>query len=369
MHNPALDRLALERVVQAKVAPAATLGVAVREGPGWRVSVGSAGRTLRGPATPETVFDLASLTKSFVATAFAQLTELGVLENTTPLGRLLEEAGGTSSEHTPLELLLSHRAGLPAHQAFFAPLSQKLPFMRGPALRSAAASALSAPTLSAPQGFPPVYSDLGFLLAGIAMERRLGEPLDLLVRKHVTQPLGISAGSARQWLDARVEFQERVAPTERVPFRGGLVVGVTHDENAWAFSGHGLCGHAGLFGTVSDVLGFGMALLDSLSSRSSEWLQPKTVAALIAERPGSSLRLGFDTKSGPNSSAGTIASDRTFGHLGFTGTSFWCDPVADAVTVLLTNRVSPTRENQAIRVARPAIHDTLLRTARPGSPI
>jgi CubicO group peptidase (beta-lactamase class C family) len=155
----------------------------------------------------------------------------------------------------------------------------------------------------------------------------------------------------------------RVAPTERVEFRGGELLGVVHDENAWAFAGHGLSGQAGLFATVRDVLGFGMALLDARAGRVSSWLSAATLGLLVAERPGGTLRLGFDGKSAGLSAAGRRASTLTFGHLGFTGTSFWCDPTADAVSVLLTNRVCPTRENVAIRSCRPLVHDALFTIA------
>jgi CubicO group peptidase (beta-lactamase class C family) len=148
-------------------------------------------------------------------------------------------------------------------------------------------------------------------------------------------------------------------PTETVAFRGGEVRGIVHDENAWALSGHGLSGHAGLFGTAAGVARFGAALLDALHGRFSGWLDAASLAPLLAARPGGTLRAGFDGKSADQSSAGTLAGARSFGHLGFTGTSLWCDPDADRVLVLLSNRVCPTRNNPRIREARPAVNDAL----------
>ncbi|HEY8944263.1 MAG TPA: serine hydrolase domain-containing protein, partial [Polyangiaceae bacterium] len=317
----------------------------------------------------DTVFDLASVTKPFLAVAFARLCEQGALPRSATLGSLLEEVRGTTAEHTPLELALSHRAGLSAHLPLFAPLVHRRPFLREAALRAAAHSpALSLGSAIPKNGFDPVYSDMGYLLAGAALERFAGVALDTLIRSTVAEPLGIAAGSARQWLGGTTDFPKRVAPTEWVLFRGGQVSGAVHDENAWAFGGHGLCGHAGLFGTVRDVLEFGMALLDARAGRAERWLTAETIRWMIAERPGGSLRLGFDGKSGPDSSAGPSASSQTFGHLGFTGTSLWCDPDADVVTVLLTNRVCPTRNHVAIRKARPRVHDALFQAARPPSP-
>jgi serine-type D-Ala-D-Ala carboxypeptidase len=155
------------------------------------------------------------------------------------------------------------------------------------------------------------------------------------------------------------DFALRCAPTETVPFRGGEVRGVVHDENAWALSGHAASGHAGLFGTALSVARFGAALLDAVNGRSEVWLRRSDLLPLLRERPGGTLRAGFDGKSVVGSSAGASAGPHSFGHLGFTGTSLWCDPDADRALVLLSNRVCPTRDNTRIRAARPAVHDAL----------
>jgi CubicO group peptidase (beta-lactamase class C family) len=203
-----------------------------------------------------------------------------------------------------------------------------------------------------------LYSDLGYVLAGVALERAAGRALDDVVEQEVTGPLGLDARSARLWLRLERDFMKRVLPTESVTFRGAIR-GAVHDENAWALSGHGHSGHAGLFGTAQAVAGFGVAVLDALAGRGDGWLRASDIAPLLEKRPPGSLRAGFDGKSGPSSAAGDRASSETFGHLGFTGTSLWCDPTAERVTVLLTNRVCPTRENVRIRAVRPRIHDAL----------
>ena len=81
-------------------------------------------------------------------------------------------------------------------------------------------------------------------------------------------------------------------------------------------------------------------------------------------RPGGTHRLGWDGKSLAGSSAGALASLRTFGHLGFTGTMLWCDPDMGVSVALVTNRVHPTRENNGIRALRPAVMDSVLRAIR-----
>lgn len=362
-----LDRLAYDSVLKERVAPAAALGFAARTAGGWGYSVGAAGSTPSGPATAETVFDLASVTKPFIAVLFARLLARGVVSPRTELQSHLPEARGTAGARSTLEQLLSHRAGFAPHRALYLPLLRQEPFSRVEALESAA-RARSAEGEGGPAPCAPVYSDLGYLLAGELMERACNAPLDALVEELVTQPLGVTARSARQWLARGESFQWRVAPTEYVGFRGGLVRGIVHDENAWALAGHGLAGHAGLFGTAEAVLRFGTALLDALAGRAPHFLTPELGRTLVQPRAGGSLRLGFDGKSGPDSSAGATASPETFGHLGFTGTSLWCDPTAECVTVLLTNRVCPTRDNARIRAARPRVHDALFRHARPRSP-
>jgi CubicO group peptidase (beta-lactamase class C family) len=359
-----ISRLLAQEVIEAEVAPAATAGYARISGPSV---VGAAGALPgRHAVSAETVFDLASVSKPIVACTVARLVAAGALELETPLGELLPEARGSRSEQVPLELLLAHRAGLEAHRSLFAPLFAARAVHRGRML-AVAARAQRPDCLDAPPpfGFAPVYSDLGYLLVGAALEAATNEPLDELVAREVTRPLGLDLGSARQLRRRSASFARRVAPTEVVRARGGSVRGAVHDENAWAFSGHAASGHAGLFGTVSDVLGFGQALLAVLGGQSA-WLPRAVLERLVQPRPGGTLRAGFDGKSEGASSAGALAGRRTFGHLGFTGTSLWCDPEAGAATALLTNRVCPSRENPKIRAARPRVHDALFDAAKAG---
>jgi CubicO group peptidase (beta-lactamase class C family) len=351
-----LDRVAA-LAVEEKAAPAAAVGVAhLLPTGGFRVGIGGAGLAVRAA---DAVFDLASVTKPFTATAAARLARRGALDLAQPLGIYVSELADTPAGSAPLILLFAHRAGLEAHRPLFSPLREGRAFVRERALLAAArARRADAAGPVPPEGFAPVYSDLGYVLAGVAIERATGRPLDEIVEEEVTAPLGLAAWSARKWLRTEPDFMKRVLPTESVTFRG-VTRGAVHDENAWALSGHGLSGHAGLFGTAAAVVGFGVAVLDALAGRNDAWLRASDVAPLVVERPLGSLRAGFDGKSGPNSAAGERASPETFGHLGFTGTSLWCDPTAGRVTVLLTNRVFPSRDNLRIRAVRPRIHDAL----------
>ncbi len=329
------DAIAAE-IRSSAVAPDAACGFAARGADGWKGAVG--GQT-------DALFDLASVTKAIFATAVARS---GVDRNQR-LGMLLEVARGTPAEDAPLELLLAHRAGFPAHLPLFAPLVDGARVEVDAALRAACESR------SGTMPAPPLYSDVGYLLAGQAVAR---DHVDAFIDAHVIAPLGLSAdlGSVRMLGDVRA----RAVPTEHVAWRGGEIRGHVHDENAWALAGDGACGHAGLFGTIGAVLRFGAFVLDHLNDL--DWL--------VRERDGGTLRAGFDGKSPNGSSAGTVLGARAFGHLGFTGTSLWMDPDARVVVALLTNRVcpfpgsaAPGRDNVRIRDARPRVHDALAREA------
>jgi len=354
--------IADQRVIRAGAAPAAAVATASGAGAAWAIAVGAAGfldLARNRPTVPDTPFDLASLTKPFVATAAVRLAATGALDLEAPLSACLPELRGTATGAAPLELLLAHRAGLEPHVELFRPLlAGRAPRLDEAVQRAARARKRDCAGPPTDAGCAPTYSDLGYFLLGLAIERVRRQPLDEVIAEQVTEPLRLSVASARQWWRSTPGFRARVAPTEHVPWRGGTLRGVVHDDNAWALGGHGLSGHAGLFGTAADVARFGAAVLDALAGRSG-WLEPPWVRRLVAPRPGGSLRAGFDGRSPGASAAGTRASADTFGHLGFTGTSLWCDPAARAVTVLLSNRVCPSRENLRLRAARPLVHDAL----------
>ncbi len=266
-----------------------------------------------------------------MATAFAR----SGIDRQTRLGTTVEAARGTPSEEVPLELLFAHRAGFPAHLELWKDARDPVEV----ACRSREPGPLPA---------PPVYSDIGYLLAGRAAAGTVdvSEFLDA----HLIAPLGLSSvlGSARMLRARGVDLDRRAPATEPASWRGRV-----HDENAWAIARDGACGHAGLFGTIDAVLRFGLHVLERLADY--EWL--------VRPRDGGTLRAGFDGKSPNASSAGTVLGPRSFGHLGFTGTSLWIDPDARIVVALLTNRVHPTRGNTRIREARPRVHDALARAA------
>ncbi len=303
-------------------------------------------------ATP---YDLASLTKPFVAVSALRLAQKRQVDLSAPVSRHLPELEGTQGGESSLTALLSHRAGLSAwaglyreHSALPGSAEMKRFMLHAAATRvdpSAASGAIDS-----------VYSDLGYIVAGEALTRAAGMALDQLVRREVTGPLGIDQHvfyAARLREAEREDLRARAAPTEACGYRGRIVRGEVHDENAYAFGG--IAGHAGLFGNANAVLSFGLAVLDALEGR-SRWLDLALLHWALAPRGGGYV-VGWDTKSPEDSSAGQLFSERSFGHLGFTGTSLWCDPTRRLCAVLLSNRVHPTRDNVAIRVFRPRFHD------------
>lgn len=345
--------------------PCAVVATAVRRGGAWHAGAGAAGRLWYGEdapaATVATPFDLASVTKPLTALALARLERLGVLSRRERLRDVLPELGDTASGDVPLDLLASHRAGLDGHRPLYAPLVEGRAVDRGEALR-VAAEARRADAQGAPpeEGFAPVYSDLGYLLLGEAIAVRAGAALEVIVAREVTGPLGLAIGSADQLAALDATFDARVAPTEDVGWRGGVIRGRVHDENAWALAGRASCGHAGLFGDATSVLRLGVAILEAFAGERADWLGPVDLEPLVRVRQGGSLRAGFDGRTGDAPSSGARFGARTFGHLGFTGTSLWIDPDAERAAVLLTNRVHPTRAKDAIKRARPAVYDRLV---------
>ncbi len=358
--------VARDVVVAAEVAPACVATIAARTAAGWVRGTGWAGTaTARGAeaVTCASPFDLASVTKPYLAATVARLVASGHVEWGTPLGELLAEARETSCADASLESLLAHRAGLDAHRPLYEPLARGEPLDRSDALRVAADARRTDCLGPAPDdGFPPVYSDLGYLLAGQAIARVAGRDLGELIEAEVCVPLALSTASARRWRLRDPGFDRRVVATEHVGWRGGEIRGEVHDENAWALARDGVAGHAGLFDVAESVARFGTSFLDALAGR-SDWLSTSEARVLVRCRPGGTLRAGFDGKAAEGASAGHRFGPNTFGHLGFTGTSLWCDPDAEVVVALLTNRVCPTRDHVAIRAARPVAHDVAFEAA------
>jgi CubicO group peptidase (beta-lactamase class C family) len=254
--------------------------------------VGAAGRLSRSPrsaaVTPDTVYDLASVTKPFVAVTVVRLAQSGAFALDAPLGHYLSEARGTPVEAATVELLLAHRAGLDAHRPLYRPLELRRSFERSPALERACRARRRCGGIPS-EGFSAVYSDLGYLLIGEALGRHAQRALDSLVSEQVSRPLGLDAGSARQWLGRDPSFALRVAPTETIAWRGGQIAGMVHDENAWAIAGAGWQDRPDC-SAPRPRWPSSTCAADASGGIARNWLTVTDLDLLLRERPGGSLR-------------------------------------------------------------------------------
>ena len=288
------------------------------------------------PMTTNTVFDLASLTKP-VATACSvmQLVERGTLKLDDPVARHLPAFAANGKQAVTIRDLLTHTSGL-------APANPLSDFAAGP---EAGFAAMHQDTLRFTTG-TYAYSDVGFMMLGQIVERASGQSLDRWFADELAAPLGIELGFLP---DAK--RQARCAPTQRSRTdRDKWMRGEVHDPRAWALNG--VAGHAGLFGTASELAVFAQMLLNDGAVPNQEGgrvikkefvalmtgpIVVRKAAPRVAERRRA---LGWDA--GPGSSNRSEAySDRAFGHGGFTGTALWIDPVRDLYVIFLSNRVHP----------------------------
>jgi CubicO group peptidase (beta-lactamase class C family) len=282
------------------------------------------------PVVDDTIYDLASLTKVLATTAAAmRLVDVGRLDVSWPVARVLPEFHGDAKDRVTVAHLLSHASGLPR----WAPLYREL------AGSAAYVSCVAAMDLEYEPGSRSVYSDLGFILLGGVLERLAGEPLDVFVRREVFTPLAMTE---TLYLPPSSSWP-RIAPTEHDPWRGRLLRGEVHDENAYAMGG--VAPHAGLFGTAADVARFVAAVLAGGVGEGGRAFGEPTLERFVTPCgvPGSSYALGWDMPSGEASAAGRKMSRRAIGHLGFTGTSFWIDRERRLGVILLSNHVHPHR--------------------------
>jgi serine-type D-Ala-D-Ala carboxypeptidase len=358
---------ALDLAVTAGVFPGAVL--AVRNGDEAPVIL-VAGRLSTHPndgaVAPTTIYDLASLTKPLATvTAVALLVQEGRCTLDDPVQRFVPALRNVPLGAARLRDLLTHSAGLPGWRSYYERLAPVADVPSTPAARAEAArrvvTLLKSEDVIYPLGERSLYSDLGFMLLGFLVERIAGASLDRVVAERIAQPLGVTRLAYRPAgaTDAGWNVHE-IAPTEFDPWRRRLLRGEVHDENAAALGG--VAGHAGLFGAAESVLAVTGAWVRAWRREPS--LLTYDVAREFTRRqdvPGSSWALGWDTPSAPSTS-GRYFSLSSFGHLGYTGTSVWIDPQCGLEVVLLSNRVHPTRKNEAIKEFRPALHDVVYET-------
>lgn len=283
----------------------------------------------------DTIFDLASLTKVVFTTTMAlRLVESGEWKLADPVSRYLEEF--PSDIHVKIKHLLTHTSGIVPWMDLFS----------GSDDRSEALERLFSdkwPILD-PVIPPPadrvVYSDLNFIILGLAIERTTGKTLDKLAEEKIFRPLDMSDS----YFNPPEGEKGRIAPTEYSESRGGVIRGEVHDENSYALGG--VSGHAGLFSTAGDLSNFVYALLNGGKYENYGLISPRTMELLkknFTKGLDSRRTLGWKLQGEGATSAGDLLSSESFGHTGFTGGSIWLDPVRELGVVVLTNRVHPDR--------------------------
>jgi CubicO group peptidase (beta-lactamase class C family) len=356
------------------VFPAATLELRQKNG---RLGGGFTGwldpENEQHPAYFDSLFDLGSVSKLFVCTAFMTLVEEQKVGLDQPVCTVLPEFSGMrpiTAAEDPLKPgrmipgsrmdeqadagkvtfrnLLAHNSGLPAWG----------PLYRKPGPEHARQAALASPFFY-PTGTRSVYSDIGLILLGMAMETLGGLRLDELVYERVTRPLKLHSTCYLPIGEGKYD-PTNIAPTGVCAWRGRRMVGEVHDENAARLGG--IAGHAGLFSTAADLVWFGQMFLDG----GAPILRPETVAEMtrVQAQDGALRRgLGFGLWSPDPESSGNPFSQSAFGHTGFSGTSLWIDPERKLVVALLTNRVYFEWDASGIRAYRLKLHRAVVDVA------
>jgi CubicO group peptidase (beta-lactamase class C family) len=323
---------------------------------GGAVATGAAGAASiepnSSPLTPAVPFDLASLTKPLATALLATMLDSeGRLRLDTPVGTLFPELRASPYGQATMRDVAAHRAGFPAWAALYLTGTTREAYLR--AIASLAPHGDAGATL---------YSDLGYIVLGFAVEKAAGMPLDRLFAERVAAPLGLTrcgfAGVTGAFGDAAATERGNVyerslagadAPTEG--FRGEIPRGQVHDGNAWGLGG--VAGHAGLFGAAADVAAIAMAILDPPRLRlAAGTLEP--MLRPIAQ--GAGVRTVGFLRAGDAESVRGVLPDDAVGHMGFTGTSLWIDATRPRVYVLLTNRVHPQVPAQPFTVTRREFH-------------
>jgi CubicO group peptidase (beta-lactamase class C family) len=340
----------LEQAVTDRVFPGAAFAVTRGE---KILITGSAGRFTCEPDSPailpETVFDLASVTKVVATTAMAMiLYDRDKLDLNGRVVDVIREFGSGDREdplrrQVTFRMLLAHSSGLPAYARLFEQAGS----------RDALLQAIYAMPLAADPDTRAEYSDIGFILLGEALSRLAGEPLDEFCQREIFSKLEMKNTT---YLPS-AKWKSRIPPTvDDRTFRQRVIQGEVNDENASVLGG--VSAHAGVFANVEDVSKFALCVLGyGLQLYRRETIRLFTTPQRIPA--GTSRALGWDTPSVPSQS-GQYFSANSCGHLGYTGTSLWIDMERRVSITLLTNRTWPHADNQAIKHLRPKFHDEIM---------
>lgn len=325
------------------------------------------------PVTKEQLYDVASITKAAATTlAVMKLYEEGKIKPVDKIGKYLTFLEGSDKADLTISELMTHTSGLPPYVPFYKKAMNNKTW-NPDYLRAEQQDGFSIPVahkLYAGDHFPTYilneirncslgakvykYSDFGFILMKEIVESISGESLDSYLGKNIYQPLGLQRTCFNPLIHG-FSLQE-VAPTERDNyFRMQLVHGYVHDQTSALFGG--VCGHAGLFSTAEELSVIFSMLMNGGEYNGVRIFKKETVDLFTKAYPlhGCQRRsLGFDTPSHASKSSilPAKASSKTYGHQGFTGTVFWCDPQNELIYIFLSNRVYPDAEPNKLSQSR-----------------
>jgi CubicO group peptidase (beta-lactamase class C family) len=315
------------------------------------------GRFTWSPASPvpdpdSTLWDVASITKVVSTASIAmRLVDRGKLDLDAPVRRYLPRFSGGLKNDVTVRMLLDHTSGLKSYVPFY---------LKAHGSRARAVSLLYAQPLVRAPGDSAEYSDLNALLLGLIDEKVGAAPLDQLARREVFEPLRLTQTMYRP----PVRLKRRIAPSGI--WRGQPVPGDVNDQNAVAMGG--VAGHAGVFSTGMDLARYAQVWLRDGLGPTGQWVSPETVRRFLVKGPRSGSRLlGWDTpeaKPDEPSVFGSLVSDGSYGHTGFTGTELWVDPARDLFLVFLTNRAFDPRIPESVKelkVVRATLSDATVR--------
>jgi CubicO group peptidase (beta-lactamase class C family) len=284
------------------------------------------------PMRPDTIFDMASVTKLFTSVVTTQLDERGELDLDAPVADYLPEFAATDPAKAEIvvQQLYTHTSGMVSW----------LPLYTLPDNAARLQAIYDEPLRRAP-GSGYEYSDLNLIVLGKVIEHVTGDPLDEVIAERITEPLGLTD----TMFNPPASLSHRIAATEYMPWTGrGMVRGEVHDENAWAFGG--VAGHAGIFSTVSDMAVFGQMILNGGRYGRARILREDSVRATLTNLNaglGGAAARGLGWQLDQRFYMDAMNSPVTAGHTGFTGTSLVVDPLSNSLLVLHSNRVHPTR--------------------------
>ncbi|MGW0119706.1 serine hydrolase [Streptomyces sp. NPDC003327] len=303
------------------------------------------------PTTEDTVFDLASVSKLFTSILAVQQIERGTLDLDGRVTAYLPEFGGGGKQDITVRQLLTHTSGFRSWIPLYAEPTPEARLRR-----------LWREVPANPPGSTYLYSDLNLIALQLVLERITGRGLDVLLHDEITAPLGMR----RTRYNPPPSWLPSIAATEdaRRPWSGldrGMVRGEVHDENAYAMGG--VAGHAGVFSCAWDLAVLARTLLNGGAYGRARILSAASVELMFTDFntafPGDEHGLGFELNQ--HWYMGAMATPRTAGHTGFTGTSLVLDPSTDSFLVLLGNSVHPVRSWRSGSAPRVAAADALAR--------